>query len=99
MPVLLILVVLSLLAELGMRKPIPADEPRFVPSAWAMVESGEWLLPCRGTELYAEKLPVFLWAQTASCLLVRDWQVAFLLPSPLAVLLTLWLSDDPIDPD
>lgn len=94
MPVLLVLVALALLAGLGMREPIPADEPRFVLSARTMVESEQWLFPHRGTELYAEKPPVFMWTQAASYMLVRNWQVAFLLPSLLAAVLTLWLSGD-----
>ena len=93
-PLLLVLIALALLAGLGMREPMPADEPRFVLAAQAMVESGQWLFPHRGTELYAEKPPMFMWMQAASYLLVRDWQVAFLLPSLLAALLTLWLTGD-----
>ncbi len=93
-PILLILAVLALLAGLGMREPMPADEPRFVLAARTMVESGQWLFPHRGTELYAEKPPMFMWAQASSYLLVRDWQIAFLLPSLLAALLTLGLSGD-----
>lgn len=94
LPLLLIFVVLALLAGLGMREPMPADEPRFVLAAQTMVESGQWLFPHRGSELYAEKPPTFMWLQAASYLLVGDWQVAFLLPSLLAALLTLWLSGD-----
>ena len=44
-------IVASLLAGLGMRQPNPADEPRFVLAARSMVESGQWLLPHRGSEL------------------------------------------------
>lgn len=94
MPVLLALVALSLMAGIGLRQPMPADEPRFVLSAQAMVESGDWLFPRRGSELYAEKPPVFMWMQAGSYLLVRDWRLAFLLPSLLAALSTLWLSGD-----
>lgn len=94
MPVLLVLVLFALLAGMGMREPMPADEPRFVLSAQAMVESGNWLFPHRGSELYAEKPPVFMWTQAVSYLLVRDWNLAFLLPSLLAALATLWLSGD-----
>ena len=93
-PLLLLLVGWALLAGLGLREPMPADEPRFVLAARTMVETGQWLFPHRGIELYAEKPPVFMWLQAASYLLVRDWQVAFLLPSLLAALLTLWLSGD-----
>lgn len=93
-PLLIALVVWALLAGLGLREPMPADEPRFVLAARTMVETGQWLFPHRGIELYAEKPPVFMWLQAASYLLVRDWHVAFLLPSLLAALLTLWLSGD-----
>ena len=93
-PVLAALMVWALLAGLGLREPMPADEPRFVLAARTMVETGQWLFPHRGTELYAEKPPTFMWLQAASYGLVRSWQVAFLLPSLLAALLTLWLSGD-----
>ncbi|HVJ37384.1 MAG TPA: glycosyltransferase family 39 protein [Stenotrophomonas sp.] len=85
---------LSLLAGLGLRQPNPADEPRFVLAARSMVESGQWLLPHRGSELYAEKPPVFMWLQAAAYELIGDWRIAFLLPSLLAALLTLWLVRD-----
>ncbi|MGI8561889.1 MAG: ArnT family glycosyltransferase [Luteimonas sp.] len=85
---------LALAAGLGMRDPSPPDEPRFVLAAQHMVESGDWLVPMRGREAYAEKPPVFMWAQAASYLLVRDWRIAFLLPSLLAALGTLSLAWD-----
>jgi len=93
-PLLLALMAWALLAGLGLREPMPADEPRFVLAARTMVETGQWLFPHRGTELYAEKPPVFMWLQAASYLLVRSWPVAFLLPSLLAALLTLALAGD-----
>jgi len=85
---------ISLLAGLGLRQPNPADEPRFVLAARSMVESGQWLLPHRGSELYAEKPPVFMWLQAATYGVVHDWRIAFLLPSLLAALLVLWLVRD-----
>lgn len=88
------LMAFSLLAGLGMRQPSPPDEPRFVLAARTMVETGQWLVPHRGVELYAEKPPVFMWLQAATWELVRSWPVAFLLPSLLAALLTLWLVRD-----
>ncbi|WP_372184227.1 ArnT family glycosyltransferase [Xanthomonas axonopodis] len=90
----LLLIVVSLLAGLGMRQPNPPDEPRFVLAARTMVETGQWLLPHRGSELYAEKPPVFMWLQAATYELVPHWPVAFLLPSLLAALATLWLTWD-----
>ncbi len=87
-------IVLALLAGIGMRQPSPPDEPRFVLAARAMVDSGNWLLPHRGSELYAEKPPVFMWMQAASHTVFGGWNLAFLVPSLLAGLLTLWLTWD-----
>lgn len=91
---LVALVLMALLAGIGMREPVPADEPRFVLAAHQMVESGQWLFPHRGSELYAEKPPVFMWLQAAAYRLTGHWPVAFLLPSLLAALATLWLCHD-----
>lgn len=92
--VLLLIASVSLAAGIGLRQPSPPDEPRFALAAKAMVESGDWLVPHRGRELYAEKPPVFMWAQAASYQAVRNWDVAFLVPSLLAALGTLWLTYD-----
>src|SRR6478672_6281876 len=85
---------LVLAAGLGLRDPWPADEPRYALAARQMVESGDWLFPHRGTELYADKPPVLMWMQAATFEVVRNWRIAFLLPSLLAGLLTLALTYD-----
>ncbi len=77
-------------AGLGLRDPWPADEPRFALVARQMVESGQWLFPHRGGELYPDKPPLFMWLQAAAYTVLRDWRIAFLLPSLLASLGTLW---------
>src|ERR1700756_2613731 len=89
---MLALVVLG--AGIGLRDPWPADEPRFALSAKQMVESGNWLIPHRGHELYSDKPPTFMALQAASFELTRCWRVAFLLPSLLAALGTLLLMYD-----
>jgi len=89
-----LLVALALFAGLGLRDPSPPDEPRFVLAAQHMVASGDWMFPRRGSELYAEKPPTFMWLQAASYTLVRDWRLAFLLPSWLAAMLALALAWD-----
>lgn len=89
-----LLMAIALAAGLGMRLPSPPDEPRFALAARAMVDSGDWLVPRRGREAYAEKPPVFMWLQAAAYAVVRDWRTAFLLPSLLAALATLWLTAD-----
>ena len=55
-----------------------------------MVDTGNWLFPHRGNELYADKPPMLMWLQAAGYRLVGNWRVAFLLPSLLAALGTLW---------
>jgi 4-amino-4-deoxy-L-arabinose transferase-like glycosyltransferase len=79
---------------IGLRHPWPADEPRFVLVARQMWESGDWWFPHRGLQLYSDKPPLFFWLLGGSYALVRDWTVAFLLPSLLAALGTLGLTYD-----
>lgn len=81
-------------AGMGLRDPWPSDEPRFALVARQMVESGNWLFPHRGSELYSDKPPLMFWLQAASFELTRNWRIAFLLPSLLAGLLTLGLTWD-----
>ena len=89
-----LLMVAALAAGIGMRDPAPPDEPRFVLMARDMVENGSWLFPHRGTELYSHKPPLFMWLQASAFRVVHDWRIAFLLPSLLAALGTLWLTWD-----
>lgn len=91
---LLMLATLCLAAGVGLREPSPPDEPRFVMAAKDMIDSGNWLVPHRGREFYAEKPPVFMWMQAAGHAVVGNWRIAFLLPSLIAGLLTLWLTYD-----
>src|SRR5690606_9436882 len=79
---------------LGLRDPWPADEPRFALVARQMVESGNWLFPHRGTELYSDKPPMLMWLQAAFFTVTANWRIAFLLPSFLAALGTLWCVQD-----
>lgn len=86
------LVVLA--AGIGLRQPWPSDEPRFVLVAKQMWESGDWWFPHRGSELYADKPPLYFWLLGAAYALVRDWTWAFLLPSLLAAMATLAMTYD-----
>ena len=61
-----LLAIIVLGAGLGLRDPWPADEPRFALSAKQMVDSGNWLIPHRGSELYSDKPPLFMAAQALS---------------------------------
>ena len=86
--------ILLLAAGLGLRDPWPADEPRFALVAQQMVASGDWLFPHRGSELYPDKPPLFMWCQAALLWIGLPLRIAFLLPSLLAALGTLWLTYD-----
>ena len=44
-------------AGIGLRDPWPSDEPRFALVARTMVETGDWLFPHRGSELYPDQPP------------------------------------------
>jgi len=88
---LLLIALVVLGAGLGLRDPWPADEPRFALIAKEMVESGQWLFPMRGGEIYPDKPPMFMWGIAIGYLLTGSIKVAFLLPSLLAGLLTIAL--------
>ena len=81
---LLLLGVIVLGAGMGLRDPWPADEPRFALVAKQMVESGQWLFPFRGGEIYPDKPPMFMWAIALFYQLTGSMRVAFLLPNLLA---------------
>ncbi|MEO7477829.1 MAG: glycosyltransferase family 39 protein [Lysobacteraceae bacterium] len=84
--ILLFAVLLVIGAGIGLRDPWPADEPRFALVARQMVDTGLWLFPQRGNELYADKPPLFMWLQAIAYLFTRSWRIAFLLPSLLAAI-------------
>lgn len=86
----LALLTFALLAlGIGFRAPWPADEPRFALIAKDMVESGQWLFPMRGNELYPDKPPLFMWSIAVFYALTGSLYVAFLLPSAIAGTVTV----------
>ena len=91
---LLLLALVVLGAGIALRDPWPADEPRFALIAKQMVESGQWLFPFRGGEVYPDKPPLFMWAIALFYQLTGSLRIAFLLPSLLAGLGTLGLVYD-----
>ncbi len=92
--VFLLFALVILAAGIGLRDPWPSDEPRFTLAAKQMVESGDWLFPHRGTELYSDKPPTLFWLEAVGYEITRSWRVAFLLPSLLSALGVLWLTYD-----
>lgn len=79
---------------LGLRDPWPTDEPRFAMLSQHMVDTGRWLFPERGGELYSDKPPVFMWLQGLFIQLTGSLRVGFLLPSLFASLGTVALVYD-----
>ena len=59
-----------------------------------MLESGQFLFPHRGIELYPDKPPLFFWILAACKTLLGSWRWSFLLPSLLSGLGVLWLVQD-----
>ncbi len=91
---LLALSALLIFIGIGLRSPWPADEPRYALIAKEMVESGQWLFPVRAGELYPDKPPLFFWSIAIFYWLTGSLNIAFLLPSALFGLLTLFLIYD-----
>lgn len=89
-----LLALVALAAGLGLRDPWPADEPRYALIAREMVENGEWFFPRVAGVLYPDKPPLFFWLIAVFHALTNSLRVAFLLPSLLAGLGTLWLVYD-----
>ncbi len=89
-----ILAFFILAAGYGMREPWPSDEPRFVLVAKQMVESGNYLFPHRGIELYPDKPPFFFWLLAACYQVIGSWRWSFLLPSLLSGMAVLYLTWD-----
>lgn len=80
---------LLLAMGIGLRAPWPADEPRFALIAKDMVETGQWLFPMRGNELYPDKPPLFMWSIALFYALTGSLHIAFLLPSAIAGTVTV----------
>lgn len=85
----MLVALLVLAAGIGLRDPWPPDEPRFALIARQMLESGQWLFPHRGIELYSDKPPMLMWCEAVMFWLLGGWRGAFLLPSLLAGMGTL----------
>jgi 4-amino-4-deoxy-L-arabinose transferase-like glycosyltransferase len=91
---LFIAAMVLILVGIGLRDPWPADEPRFAFIAKEMVETGQWFFPARAQELYPDKPPIFMWAIAIFYWLTGSVRMAFLLPSALSGLLTIFLVYD-----
>lgn len=90
----LVFALVLIFAGIGLRSPWPADEPRFAEAAREMVSSGHWLIPMRGGEAYPDKPPLFMWIIALFYWVTGNLKIAFLLPSALASLMTLFFVFD-----
>lgn len=88
----MLIALLVLAAGIGLRDPWPPDEPRFALVAKQMLESGQWLFPHRGAELYSDKPPMLMWTEAFWMWLTGGWRGAFLLTSLFSGLGTLALT-------
>ncbi|MGN6481450.1 ArnT family glycosyltransferase [Luteibacter sp.] len=88
----MLIALIVLAAGIGLRDPWPPDEPRFALVARQMLESGQWLFPHRGMELYSDKPPMLMWTEAAWMWLTGGWRGAFLLTSLFSGLGTLALT-------
>jgi 4-amino-4-deoxy-L-arabinose transferase-like glycosyltransferase len=79
---------------LGIRDPWPADEPRFASLARDMVQTGEWLFPRVGGDLYQDKPPLFFWLLALSYTVFGSFKGWFLIPSFLAAAGVMFLVYD-----
>ena len=81
-----------ILTGIGFRDAWPPDEPRFVLVAKEMMQTGQWLIPMRGGEIYPDKPPVFMWAIALVYLITGNMKIAMLLPNAIASIVTLVLT-------
>jgi 4-amino-4-deoxy-L-arabinose transferase-like glycosyltransferase len=83
-----------ILAGLGLRDPWPPDEPRFALMAKEMWDTGVWFFPHRGGEIYPDKPPMVMWMILFFYGLIGNLKIAFLLPSAILSMCTMWMTYD-----
>ena len=86
--------VIVILAGIGLRDPWPPDEPRFALMAKEMWDTGNWFFPHRGGEIYPDKPPMVMWMILLFYGLLGNLKIAFLLPSALLSMCTMWMTYD-----
>jgi len=83
-----------ILAGIGLRDPWPPDEPRFALMAKEMWDTGNWFFPHRGGQIYPDKPPMVMWMILFFYGLLGNLKIAFLLPSAILSLCTMWMTFD-----
>lgn len=88
------LCVLVLGSALGSRDPWHIDEVRFVGVALEMLQRGDFWVPHRAGEIYADKPPIFFWTLAALFKLSGSVRWTFLLPAFISGAITAQLVYD-----
>lgn len=83
-----------ILAGIGLRDPWPPDEPRFALMAKEMWDTSNWFFPHRGGEIYPDKPPMVMWMILFFYGLLGNLKIAFLLPSAILSMCTMWMTYD-----
>ena len=91
---LFVFTAIVILAGIGLRDPWPPDEPRFALMAKEMWDTGNWFFPHRGGQIYPDKPPMVMWMILLFYGLIGNLKIAFLLPSALLSLATMWMTYD-----
>jgi 4-amino-4-deoxy-L-arabinose transferase-like glycosyltransferase len=86
--------VIIILAGIGLRDPWPPDEPRFALMAKEMWDTGNWFFPHRGGQIYPDKPPMVMWMILFFYGMIGNLKIAFLLPSAILSLCTMWMTYD-----
>ncbi|MET0377860.1 MAG: glycosyltransferase family 39 protein [Spongiibacteraceae bacterium] len=88
------LCVLVLGSALGSRDPWHIDEVRFVGIALEMLQRGEFWVPHRAGEMYADKPPIFFWVLATLFKITDSVRWSFLLPAFISGVITVQLIYD-----
>lgn len=91
---LFVITAIIILAGIGLRDPWPPDEPRFALMAKEMWDTGNWFFPHRGGEIYPDKPPMVMWMILFFYGLLGNLKIAFLLPSAILSMCTMWMTYD-----
>lgn len=88
------LCVLVLGSAVGSRDPWHIDEVRFVGVALEMLQRGEFWVPHRAGQIYADKPPIFFWVLAALFKITDSVRWSFLLPAFISGAITVQLIYD-----
>lgn len=80
------------LAGVLLRPVLPVDETRYLAVAWEMWLTGDFLVPTRNFELYADKPPLLFWLINLVWFVTGVSEAAARLVGPASAALAIWLT-------